>query len=225
MLKDATYQTKFKLLDTWLTTIVDQIKKDLKQDHLQKDPVFCKVHFPGKNISKVTVEEMTVPYRALLEKEGSEDVSDFITNRWLLKNADIYHFFEEKLKAISPDFNELDIIDEEKSKKIVEESVKQFGAPKTYIFSVLNSVVFPENVYKELAKKAEAHRNDNELAVEKKKEQQTIDNIQKNHDAEIARLTNKFEKTILGLQKKYLTDTEALKKQIATLQRKLSSHS
>lgn len=221
MLKDATYQIKFKMLDTWLSTIIDQIKKDLKQDHLQRDPVFCKVHFPGKNVSKITLEEMTVPYRTLLSQEGGEDVSEFITNRWLLKNAEIYHFFEEELKAVTPDFSEIEVLDEEKSRKIIADSVRRFGAPRTYIFSVLNSVVFPEKLYKELANEAESHRDQSAQVAEQKKEQQNLESIQRTHEAEIARLTNKFEKTILGLQKKYLIDTEALKKQIAALQRKL----
>ncbi len=40
-------------------------------------------------------------------------------------------------------------------------------------------------------------------------------------EREIARLTDKYEKKLAGLQKKYITDMENFKKQISQLQRKL----
>ena len=39
----------------------------------------------------------------------------------------------------------------------------------------------------------------------------------------MARLTDKYEKKLMGLQKKYQLDQEALKKQLAALQRKLQA--
>jgi hypothetical protein len=53
-------------------------------------------------------------------------------------------------------------------------------------------------------------------------EKQSAETLEKAYEREIARLTDKYEKKLQGLQKKYLFDTEALKKQIATLQRKLN---
>ncbi len=222
MLKNATYQEKFAMLDKWLITIFEQIKKDLKQDHLQRDVKFYKTHFSGKNLNKLTAEDLLLPYRELL-KTGNEELGDFITNRWLIKNSEIYHFFEEKLNAITDNFNELDELEAEQANALINESVERFGAPRTYIFSVLNSVVFPKKNYEDLAKKADQHKEQAVQAAEDKKEQMSLEAVQRSHAAELARVTDKYQKKLEGLQKKYVTDTESLKKQVANLQRKLAA--
>ena len=100
-------------------------------------------------------------------------------------------------------------------------SEKQFGAAQTYLFSVLNSVVFPDAIFKEMETKARQEQHT--VGEEKKRqdEQLSADAMKREHEREVARLTDKYEKKLIGLQKKYVTDVESLKKQVSLLQRKL----
>lgn len=224
MLKDSTYSQKLTMLKSWINTIIDEIKKDVKQEHLKYDRDFTKTYFSGANTAKLTANELAVGYVQAIEKNDRvEEIGEFLANRWLLKNSDMYEHFEEKLKKISPDFTDLDVLDEKDASELMNDSIKEFGAVKTYLFSVLNSVVFPENIYNELQNKAfneKKNAEENEakaiLEVEEK-------NKEKFYQQQIARLTDKYEKRILGLEKKYHTDISTLKKQISNLQKKLES--
>lgn len=221
MYKDTTFKEKFAILNPWMPSIIETIKKDLKNEHLKKDFVFLKTYFPSKNANKLTTEELVKAYtHAVSHADNGESLGEFLTNRWLLKNGDIYHYFEEGLDAINPNFTELSEIEQGPALTLMEGAVKKFGAPSTYMFSVLNSVVFPKDVYDQLRKKADAYAADRSkqeaLAQERKQEA----DLHKAHELEIARLTDKYEKKLTGLQKKYIQDVDALKKQIAILQRK-----
>lgn len=222
MLKESTYKDKFAMLQNWMPVIADAIKKDLKNDHLKKDPGFSRLYFPGKNPAKLTSEELAEAYtRAIATEEGAEELAEFISNRWLLKHSDLYYFFEQELGKINPNFNEIKEIDKATATKIMEASVQQFGAVSTYLFCVLNSVVFPEEIYKKLSQDAVKRAEEEKVEAKASEEDASVEAMQRNHEQQIARLTDKYEKKILGLQKKYTIDVEALKKQIANLQRKL----
>lgn len=223
MLKDATFKEKFTLLKSWIPSIVESIKKDLKNDHLKNDWQFTKKYFGSKNPSKLTSEELAEGYLLALEGEAGEQVGEFITNRWLLKHPELYGFFEEELSKINPNFNELTEIDRDRSFAIIEKAIDKHGAPHTYFFAVLNSVVFPKEAFDRLNKSAK-ETLDRETSIAKKKEEiASIENLQQSHDEQISRLTDKYEKKLQGLQKKYLVDVETLKKQIANLQKKLDN--
>ena len=224
MLKSATYKEKFNMLESWIPAIIDQIKKDLKNEHIKSDIQFCKIYLAGKNLNKLTTDELATAYgRALKENENSEALGEFISNRWLLKNTELYGFFEEKLLAIDPNFTDLEEIESSQAKELVQTSVQKFGAQKTYLFSVLNSVVFPKDVYSQLAKLAQNDEEKKEAEALQLLEKSSIEAINKQHELQTARLVDKYEKKLIGLQKKYLQDTENLKKQIVNLQRKLKS--
>ncbi len=223
MMKNITTKDKFAMLKPWMPLIVETIKKDLKNDHLKKDWAFAKKYLQGKNLHKVTSEELAEAYQnAIAEEETSEEIAEFVTNRWLLKHSDIYHFFEEQLKQITADFNELEEIDHQKASDIVKGSVAHFGAPNTYLFAVMNSVVFPKEVYDQLNKQAKAHVEQEAHQQTQAQERMTLETMQKSYEQQMARLTDKYEKKLAGLQKKYITDVEGLKKQIAALQRKVA---
>ena len=99
MLKDATYKEKYNALKNWMPAIVDVVKKDLKNEHLKTDFVFAKRYFAGKNLNKLTNEELVAGYAsAIQQEEKGEEIAEFITNRWLIKNSELYGFFEEELK-------------------------------------------------------------------------------------------------------------------------------
>lgn len=224
MLKETTYKEKFSMLSPWMPLIIEEVKRDLKNEHMKSNPVFVRHYFAGKNLSKITLQELVDAYtHAVANQEDAEDLADYITNRWLLKHADLYMHFEQALMKINPNFSDLDLLDEESSLALMEGAIKEFGAPNTYLFCVLNSVVFPEKVFTLLAKRAEHdHRKSTEEAIEHQ-EKASIESMQRNYEQQIARLTDKYEKKLAGLQKKYSVDIEALKKQVANLQRKLTA--
>lgn len=223
MLKDATFKEKFTILKSWMPSIVEDIKKDLKNDHLQNDRAFTKAYFAGKPVNKLSVQELSQGYSQALESDASEQIGEFICNRWLLKNTELYNYFENELRQISENFSELTEIDKEKSLNITEKAIEQFGAPKTYLFAVLNSVVFPKEVFEQLNKRAQQAEVHNQAQAQQAAQQLSSEELQKSYEEKIARLTDKYEKKLQGLQKKYITDTETLKKQIVNLHKKLDN--
>ena len=224
MLKDSTHKEKFAMLKNWMPYILDSVKKDLKNEHLKKDWNFVKQYLPSKNINKLTVQELTEAYsRALEQDERAEDLAEFLTNRWLLKNTEIYHFFESELTKIAPNFSEIDELDRAKSHDLMHGAIEKFGAPKTYLFCVLNSVVFPQDIFEELNRKAQQTIVNEESQSLVNQENASLEALQLSYEQQIARLKDKYEKKILGLEKKYHCDIESYKKQIALLQRKLQS--
>lgn len=222
MLKNITNKEKYALLKKWMPSIIDTVKKDIKNEHLKKDWAFVKQYFPGKNINKLTVEEIAQAYMQVIENsEKAEDVAEFISNRWLLKHTDLYHFFEKELSKISADFNELEVLEKNQSLEMIEKAVAEFGAPNTYLFSMINSVVFPKEVYDGLAARAETCVAEAASEAKTASEMKALEEIKCSYEQQIARLTDKYEKKLQGLQKKYFTDIEVLKKQVIALQRKL----
>lgn len=222
MLKEATNKEKFLLLREWHFQIFEDVKKDLKNEHLRQDPLFLKRFFESKNLQKMTIDDLVEGYRKAVEEgEKADEIADFITNSWLLKYGDIYQHFEKELSKINPDFASMQELDHNTSQQIIEESVRQFGAPQTYLFSVFNSVVFPKEVFHQLNERAKNEVSQAKAHEEKAAEAQSAQALKTQHEKEIARLTEKYEKKLSGLQRKYLNDMEAMKKQVAALQRKL----
>lgn len=222
MYKNATYKEKFADLNEWFPQLIEAVKKDLRNEHLKKDLYFVKKFLSSKNIHRITTEELVQAYqKAIQEEEQGENLAEFITSRWLLKNSEIYEFFEKELSAISPDFALLEELNPAQAKVLVDAAIAEFGVPRTYIFSVLNSVVFPSQCFHDMKAKAlQEYAADVEFKAQRI-EQQSFEQMRATFEQEIARLTDKYEKKLQGLQKKYVTDTDQLKKQIAQLQRKL----
>ena len=222
-MEEMTYAQKFALLDSLMDYLVDAVKKDLRNDHLKKDWAFVKKYFGGKNVNKLSSEELTEGYRqALKQEEKSEELAEFITNRWLFKNSEVYQFFEDKLSKINPNFQEIKEIDLPAAQQIVKDANAQFGPVRTYLFSILNSVSFPPSVFDALSKQAKQEIIDSKKEAEEDAVLQSQASIESHYQEKIARLTDKYEKKLLGMQKKYVIDMDALKKQVALLQRKLS---
>lgn len=223
MYKEATFKQKFAELKEWVPAIVETVKKDLKNEHLKKDIFFVKKFFGTKNILKITSEELAEAYeRAIQEEEKGEDIGEFIASRWLLKNSEMYHFFEDKLSKMYSDFTELQEIEPKNAEELIRSSNEEFSPVHTYLFSVLNSVVFPDAYFVRLKSEAQQYSKEKKKEEEKAVAAHTVEQMQNNHQLEVARLTDKYEKKLAGLQKKYVQDVESLKKQISALQRKLS---
>lgn len=222
MLKNATYKEKFSLLNDWLHTVVKSIQSDLKAEHLKKDPKFLKVYFANKNPSKLSTEELVHGYRqALAIEENAEAIAEFISNRWMLKHTDIYDFFEKNLSRIAPNFTEIEELDHQAAHSLMEHAISEFGAHKTYLFSVINSVVFPKTVYDQLRHRALQEEVEEAKETKLEQERLSLTSMQQFYEAQMSRLIDKYEKKLLGMQKKYIQDIDALKKQVASLQRKL----
>jgi hypothetical protein len=222
MLKETTYQEKFATLQKWFPYIIESVKKDLKNEHLKNDWQFVKKYFPGKNINKLTVEELVEGYTKAIEtEEASEQLGEFLTNRWLLKNTELYEYFERQLYQINPNFHEINEIEKDKSIEIMEGAISQFGAPRTYLFSVLNAVVFPQEIFQILSQRADEAKHQQHEEEKLEVDHASKETLQKHYEQQISRLTDKYEKKLQGLQKKYLQETETLKKQVVSLQRKL----
>ncbi len=224
MLKETGYQEKIEMVKAWLADIMEVIKRDLRNEHLKVDKTFCKRYFFGKNPLQVTTEEMASAYEKDIA-QGNVGLGEFIATRWLLRNTDVYGFFEEKIKSIHADFENLEELSLEESNLLLENAIAQFGATRTYIFSVFNSVVFPREVYDRLKKLAETETKEAHQQYEEQETAATLEALQKRHAREVAAMSNRFEKKISGLQKKYLQDVETLKKQVSQLQKKLSETS
>jgi hypothetical protein len=223
MLKDASYKDKFAMIHTWMPLIVDEIKKDLRNDHLKGDPGFIKEYLEGKNPAKLTSVELAEGYaKAIANSERSEEIAEFVANRWLIKHSDLYYYFEKELSKISPNFNELVDIDKETATHTLKGAVDQFGTVHTYLFCVLNSVVFPKEIFEKMSHDATHQASKDKASADEAKEREAKEKEERNHALELARLTDKYEKRLMGLQKKYLQDMESLKKQLAALQRKMA---
>jgi hypothetical protein len=226
MYKNATYKEKYAALQEWLPSIIETVKKDIKNDHLKKDPGFIKKHLSSKNLNKITTDELVEAYKAAIaEEDNGEMLAEFLTSRWLLKNSDLYEYFETRLAKINPDFASIEEISLPEANAIIGEASELFGPSSTYVFSVLNSVVFHPEAFLELAKRAQGEKHVEEEVNARLHEKMTLDAMKKSFEYEVARLTDKYEKKISGLQKKYVVDTENLKKQLAHFQRKLHEKS
>ena len=221
MLKEMGYQEKIEMITPWLEEVVDVVKKDLKNEHLKIDRNFCKKYFLGKNASNVSLKEMAEAYKSDISA-GNGGLGEFIATRWLLKNTDIYGYFEERLKTVTINFEELSELPQEVSLNLMHSSVKLFGAKKTYLFSVFNSVVFPAALYAELKESALSETKETQAEQAAHEKAESLENLQLRHNREMAAIADRYEKKFSGLQKKYLNDVDALKKQIRNLQKKLN---
>ena len=224
MSNEKSFKEKLIDLEEWMPEIIDCVKKDLKSEHLKKDYNFSKKYFPGKNVNKLENQELIQGYlKALREESEAESLAEFIIHHWIFKNSELYHFFEERLSKINPDFTEIKALTTDQAASLEKEAFKDFGARKTYIFSQLNGVAFSEEQLKKMAVAASKERTETAENAIQEAETRSLDEMKAAHAREIARLTDKYEKKLLGVQKKYAQDVEMLKKQLSNLHRKMAS--
>ncbi len=145
----TTQTAKLTELEPFYTVIFTDVKKDLRDDHLRTDRGFFKRNFHPKALNKITVDDFITVYSKVIE-QGFEEVSEFISNRWVLRHLDIYNFFEAKLKAVNDKFFELTELEPTFAKTLMDDAVAQFGAIDTYIFAELNDVAFGSTLLQEL---------------------------------------------------------------------------
>ena len=210
-------ENQFISLQEWTLDILEAIKKDIKSDHLHTDPVFYKTYFWNRPQNRLSSQEIFTAYEKELIK-GNEELSEWVVNRWVFKNGELYEHFAKELGQINPDFSEIKQLSVEQSEKVLKGAAESFGAIQTFLFSYLNGVVFPKEILEKLRKGAEAEKALLKQQAEKMVQLESVEKVVAAHQREIARL----ESRVAGVQKKYATDTEALKKQIKALQNKLN---
>ncbi len=212
-------KNKFETLSPWMGGILSRIKKDLKTDYLPGDRVFYKKYFGNRPLNRLSTDEIF----AAVEKEllgENEALSEWVVNHWVFQHGDIYTHFAEKLSCIRPDFNELSELSEEESQKVLEGS-EPFGAISVYLFSVLNGVVFSSTTFEQLRLAAMREKEAKEAIESSQNLQETLEQIIERQRREISRLQEKCESKVAGVLRKYELDTQALKTQIRSLQKKL----
>jgi hypothetical protein len=224
--EEAPLKEKFAKIQPWMVELVGSIKKDLRQEHLSQDHQFFNKYFRGKTPNKLTAEEMSEAYsRAIQEEEKGEEIAEFVFHRWLLKNTDIYHFFDKELSKITEDYTTLTTLDKAEGSRIKKEAIEKFGAEKAYLFAYLNGVVFDAETMEKLRSAAADAKKHAEQKKAVQEEQADIDAKIRNYETQITRLTDKYESRLAGLERKYEKDVSALKKQVAQLQRQLQAKS
>lgn len=215
-------ENQFQFLQGWILEVLSAIKKDIKSDHLHTDPVFYRTYFGNRPQNRLTAEEIFAAYEKELLK-GNQDLCDWVVNRWVFKHGDLYSHFAEGLSRVNPDFEKIQTLTAEQSEQILQGAAESFGAIPVFLFTVLNGVVFPETVLDKLCKAAEVEKSIQLSEQKNESEKQNLEQVIARHQRETARLHDKYESRLAGVQKKYTTDTEALKKQIRSLQQKLHS--
>lgn len=211
-------ENQFLSLQNWTLEVLNTIKKDIKSDHLHTDPVFYKAYFGNRPQNRLTSEEIFAAYEKELLK-GNEELAEWVVNRWVFKNGDLYQHFAERLSQINENFDQIKTLNEAESRQILAGAVESFGAISTFLFSVLNGVVFPQNILDELRQAAQSEKEARDKKLLSDIEQGGLEKT----IATLQREVNRQNDKILGVQKKYEKDTEALKKQIKTLQQKLNA--
>ncbi len=210
----------FSYVQPWIPQILHTIKKEIKRDHLGSDKQFLKTHFGNNPLAKISFEEIFTVYEREL-MEGNEALVAWVINAWVFKNGDLYRHFAERLSEVNPDFSQLVSLTEEQEARVLEGAIEAFGVTNVYLFSRLNGVVFSDLLFDRL-------HQESFQAMESKKREQEEKEVRENHEQIISRLMqektrlqDKYEDKLAGVQRKYMTDVEALKKQIRSLQQQL----
>ena len=215
-------KNQFETIQPWIPMVLAAIKKDIKTDHLPGSPAFVRAHFGNRPLNRVSADEIYAAYEKDL-LAGDADLAEWVVNHWVFKHGDVYSHFAEHLSQVDEEFSNIESLTEEQSEKILIGAVDAFGALPTYIFSVLNGVVFPEAVFKRLRNLAEKEEASKEAEEKVAQEQLSLAQLTERYTRDIARLNEKYESKVSGVLKKYTIEVEALKKQIRSLQKQLAA--
>ena len=98
------------------------MKKELRNEHLKNEHVLCEKVLGIEKHSQIDHGKKTCPSyeKAIQEEEKGEDIAEFITSRWLLKNSELYEFFEKHLSQIQADFASIEELTPQQAQVIIE---------------------------------------------------------------------------------------------------------
>jgi len=163
-------------------------------------------------VQRITIEEMRAVYLQQI-LGGHERLAEFIANRWLFRNMDIYRFFEESLEKISPEFEKITELPADQAEALLKEACEKFGCEKTFCFVAINDVVLPKPLFERLQRQALEHlsvRQKDEPADEQEEAEARL-------RAEMDRLKERHEKKIAEMTKKHQQEVQRLQKEISQL--------
>lgn len=213
---------KFQTLQPWLSQVLHTIKKEIKTEHLSKSPTFYKAHFGNRPINRLTNEEICAVYEKELLAGETEDLGEWVINRWVFRHGDIYEHFAARLASINPDFEEIKNLDDKQSEMVLSGAIEAFGALPVYLFIVLNGVVISPGVLSRLKDLVAATQSKEKEEQEALSLKMSLDQMIERQKNEILRLEKKYEDKLAGVMRKYATDIEALKRQVRSLQQKIN---
>lgn len=216
MVKTISYQEKAEKMAEWIPQILEEIKRDIKREHLRKVPAFLQKFFPGRNIASITTEEIVAVYTPLLQR-GEPQFFDQICYFWQVKHPELYPFFQAKLQAISEDVAAITAIDDALAKEMIEKSVEEFGAVNTYLFSLFYEVAFSDALYEKLRLRALEETKSLETASKEEEEVRNCAQLRAQHERLILRMREKYEKKLSALEEKYHTDIRKLRQELNAL--------
>lgn len=221
MIKDLSLKLKFEFLGPIFAKVLHDIRRDVKQEHLKKDRDFVQRYFGKAHLDKVSAEEIFRAYSTEIIQEGNEDLAGWVVSKWILKHAEMYEYFVSELSRVNPRFEEIQLLGMDVSKSMAAQAVDRFSLVDTYIFSVINSVAFPDEIFDHLKKQAQSWHEE-QLNKSSSLEQVSIEALVRRHNEEMLKLSDRYEKRLQAVSKKYMQDIDGLKKQLAILQKRLS---
>ena len=213
-----TWAGRFSLLSPWFSDIVTAVKRDCKSEHLRLDPVFVRQHFGGMPVQRITIEEMRAVYLQQI-LAGHERLAEFIANRWLFRNMDIYRFFEQSLEKISPEFEKITEVPAEQAEALLKAACEQFGCEKTFCFVAINDVALPKPLFEKLQREALEHLSSRQKDQPADEQEEAAGLLR----AEMDRLKERHEKKVAEMTKKHQQEVQRLQKEIFQLKADLQS--
>lgn len=213
MIVKSDYKTKFEALASFLEVLCRGIKKEIKQEFIQKGLL-------RKSDNAGDWKEISQFFYKKTVEEGDEKTGEWLAACWVCKNGEIFQCFHEELSLINKNYDQLVEIPSEKEEKIKNLSIEKFGFIRTYLFSVLNAVVFSPKIFNDLQKGALVElASDKESGSEEKA--CSVEELKKAFEVEKMKIEEKHEKRLQGVMKKYQMEVEGYRKQISQLQKRL----
>ena len=214
--EQQTWAGRFSLLSPWFSDIVAAVKRDCRSEHLRLDPGFVRQHFGGVPVQRISLEEMRAVYLQQI-LGGHDRLAEFIANRWLFRNMDIYRFFEGFLEKISPEFEKITEVPAEKAEDLVREACEKFGPEKAFCFVTINEVALPKPIFDRLQRQALEHLS------ERQKEQPADEQeeVESRLRGEMDRLKERHEKKVAEMAKKHQQEVQRLQREISQLKEKI----
>lgn len=211
-----TWSGRFSLLTPWFSDIIELIKRDCKNEHLRLNPQFVREHFAGLPMHRINLEEMRSVYLRLI-LAGNDPLAEFIANRWLFRNMELYGFFEKALSEVSPEFEKIQEIPEDKAETIIQTACERHGPEVVFCFVVINDVVISQEILERLQRQAVES-----LARRQKESDGESQSVEERLRKEIDRMKDRQEKKIQEMTKKHQQEVHRLFAEINALKAQLS---
>ena len=213
-----TWVGRFSLVSPWFPNIIACIKRDCKHEHLRIDPLFVRQNFGGSPLHRITMEEIRSVYLQHI-LSGNERLAEFVANRWLFRNMEMYRFFESFLQQVLPNFEQISELPVEVAENLLKDSIEKFGVEKVFCFVAINEVVLPRELFESLQRQALE-----QLATRQADESEQEDSSDSLLRLEMDRLKIRHEKKVAEMVKKHQIEVSRLTQEITTLKKEVIAH-